>query len=64
MTETRTVGVSGSGGAVAAAQPSPAEQAARAEAAVKKMALTPILNNAVKMVNRAAQENQEHLKGK
>jgi hypothetical protein len=64
MTETRTVGVSGGGGAAAAAQPSPAEQAAKAEAAVKKMALTPILNNAVKMVNRAAQENQEHLKGK
>ncbi|MBI5699542.1 hypothetical protein HZC35_04425 [Candidatus Saganbacteria bacterium] len=63
MTETRTVGVSG----IAAAASTPESRAAdalKAKNAVEKMILQPVLNNAVKMINRTAKENQDNIKGK
>lgn len=66
MSEVRYNGVSGGGAPTATSQESRAADALKAKNAVEKvekMALTPVLNNAVKMINRTAQENQKKLKG-
>ncbi|MFA4905354.1 MAG: hypothetical protein WC645_02500 [Candidatus Margulisiibacteriota bacterium] len=64
MTETRTVGVGGGGAPTATSVESRAADALKAKNAIDKMILQPVLNNAVKMVNQAAKENRNNLKGK